>query len=99
MDVSSLAKAPWPAELVHVLRERHESLRETITNGVSQFGGDEQASIRGLLVWAELAWKQSARAQRVLPNIISPRRYHALADGWLAWRAARRAAAGKLRLS
>jgi phytoene synthase len=99
VDVSSLAKAPWPAALVNLLRQRHESLRATISKSVSQFAGDEQASIRGLLVWAELAWRLSWRAQRSLPNVILPRRYHALADGWHAWRAAHRASAGRLRLA
>ncbi len=99
VEVSSLAKAPWPTELVHLLRERHESLRETIASGVSQFGEDEQPSLRGLLVWAALAWRLSWRAQRALPNVILPRRYHALTDGWHAWRAAHRARAGRLRLA
>ena len=99
VDLSSLAKTPWPAALVNLLHERHESLRETISNGVSQFPGDEQASLRGLLVWAELAWRLSYRAQRVLPNIIRPRRYYALTDGWHAWRTAHRASAGRLRLA
>lgn len=99
VNVSSLAKAPWPRELVNLLRERHESLRETIASGVSQFGRDEQASLRGLLVWAALAWRLSWRAQRALPNIILPRRHHVLADGWHAWRAAHKASAGRLRLA
>jgi hypothetical protein len=81
------------------LRERHEALRATITERVGALGREEQSNHRGLLVWAALACRQSARAQRALPGIISPRRYHALADGWRAWQAARRAASGKLRLS
>ena len=99
VEVSSLAKPPWPASLATLLRERHEALREIIGESVAALGREEQAGYRGLLVWAALAWRQSVRAQRALPGIISPRRYHALADGWQAWRAARRAAAGKLRLS
>ncbi len=99
VEVSSLAKAPWPAALVNLLRERHESLRNTIAAGVAQFGRDEQASIRGLLVWAALAWRLSQRAQRALPHVLQPRQYHALADGWYAWRAAHRASAGRLRLN
>jgi 15-cis-phytoene synthase len=97
--VSSLAKPPWPGPLAALLRARHEALRATIGESVGALGREEQANYRGLLVWAALACRQSARAQRALPGIISPRRYHALADGWQAWRAARRAAAGKLRLS
>ena len=98
VDVASLAKAPWPAALVKLLCERHESLRKSIAGAVAQFGGHEQASIRGLLVWAELAWRLSWRAQRALPDVVVPRRYHAFADGWHAWRAAHRASAGSLRL-
>jgi 15-cis-phytoene synthase len=98
VEVSSLAKPPWPASLVTLLSERHEALRATIGECLGAISRQEQANFRGLLVWAALVWRQSARAQRALPNIISPRRYHAFADGWQAWRAARRAAAGKLRL-
>jgi len=97
--VSSLGKPPWPGPLVTLLRERHEALRATVGESIAAVGREEQAGFRGLLVWAALAWRQSARAQRSLPGIILPRRYHALADGWQAWRAARRSAAGKLQLS
>jgi phytoene synthase len=98
VEVKSLAKPPWPAPLVTLMRERHEALRATIGECLGALRREQQTEFRGLLVWAALAWKQSVRAQRALPNTISPRRYHALADGWLAWRAARRAAAGNLRL-
>ena len=99
VDVGSLAKPRWPAALETLLRQRHTTLRATIASAVSQFGRDEQAPIRGLLVWAALAYRLSWRAQRALPNVISPRRYHALSDGWHAWRAAHRATAGTLRLN
>jgi phytoene synthase len=99
VDASGLAKPPWPAPLSTLLRERHETLRATVGKSVSALAPDEQASFRGLLVWVALAWRQSARAERALPNIILPRRYHAFADGWQAWRAARRAGAGILRLT
>jgi phytoene/squalene synthetase len=99
VPVNGLAKPPWPAPLASLLRERHEALRATLGASLAGLGRDEQAGFRGLLVWASLAWQQSARAQRALPGIILPRRYHALADGWQAWRAARRSAAGKLQLS
>jgi phytoene/squalene synthetase len=98
VEVNSLAKPPWPAPLAKLLSERHQALRAAIAQSVGALGRDEQTAFRGLLVWAALAWRQSERAQRALPGIIFPRRYHALADGWQAWRAARRAAAGKLRL-
>jgi phytoene synthase len=99
LEVKSLAKPPWPAPLVTLVRERHEALRATLGECLAALGREQQREFRGLLVWVALTWKQSARAQRALPNTISPRRYHAFADGWLAWRAARRAAAGNLRLS
>jgi phytoene/squalene synthetase len=99
VDVHSIAKPPWPAALGTLLSQRHEGLRATIRDSVTALGREEQPRVRGLLVWAALAWRQSVRAQRALPNVIQPGRYHALADGWQAWRAARRAAAGKLRLS
>ena len=94
--IHSLAKPPWPAALRDLLRQRHEALQVTIRDSVNALGRDEQPRLRGLLVWAALAWRQSVRAQRALPDTIQPRRYHALADGWQAWRAARQAAAGKL---
>lgn len=99
VEVRSLAKPPWPAPLVTLVRARHEALRVTIGECLGALGREQQTEFRGLLVWTALAWKQSVRAQRALPNTILPRRYHAFADGWLAWRAARRAAAGNLRLS
>jgi phytoene/squalene synthetase len=99
VDVKSIAKLPWQAPLATLLRERHEALRATIGECLGALDREEQENFRGLLVWAALARKQSERAQRSLPNIILPRRYHAFADGWLAWRSARRATAGSLRLS
>jgi phytoene synthase len=97
--IHSLAKLPWPAALGTLLSQRHETLRATIRDSISALGREEQPRLRGLAVWVALAWRQSLRTQRALPNSIQPRRYHALVDGWQAWRAARRAAAGKLRLS
>lgn len=99
VEVSAVAKPPWPAPLAALLRERHEALRATIANSVSCLGRGEQANSRGLLVWAGLAWRSSRRAQRALPNTVAPGRYDALVDGWQAWRAARRAVAGNYRLS
>ena len=98
VDANSLAKLPWPAPLVTLLKERHEALRVIIASNVAAFAADEQIALRGLLVWVALTWRLSVRAERALPNGILPRRYDALADGWQAWRAARHAAAGKLRL-
>jgi phytoene synthase len=99
VDVHDLPKLPWPAALGTLLSQRHEALRAIIRDGVSALGREEQPELRGLLVWGALAWRQSVRAQRGLPSTIQPRRYDALADGWQAWRAARRASAGKFRLT
>jgi phytoene synthase len=98
-DVHSVAKPPWPAALGALLSQRHEALRAAIRASIHSLGSEEQPRLRGLLVWAALAWHQSVRGQRALPNVSQPGRYHALSEGWRAWRAARRAAAGKLRFS
>ena len=73
VEVNSLAKPPWPAPLATLLRGRHEALRATIGESLATFGREEQPNFRGLFVWAALAWRQSARVQRALPNIILPR--------------------------
>jgi phytoene/squalene synthetase len=98
VDANALVKLPWPAPLAALVKARHEALRATIAKGVAALMREEQTAQRGLLVWVALTWRLSTRAERALPNVILPRRYDALADGWQAWRAARRAAAGKLRL-
>jgi phytoene/squalene synthetase len=99
VDPSVVAKTPWPPALATLLRERHEALRATLASLISQFPPEAQTASRGLMVWAVLAWHQSWRAQRSLPNAILARRYHPLLDGWRAWRAARNATAGTLRLT
>ena len=98
IEPNALAKLPWPAPLATLLKERHQALRATLATHVATLAPEDQMASRGLLVWAALAWRLSMRAQRALPNVILPRRYDSLADGWQAWRTARRAAAGKLRL-
>jgi 15-cis-phytoene synthase len=98
IDANALVKLPWPAPLAALIKARNEALRATIAEGVVALIREEQMAQRGLLVWVALTWRFSTRAERALPNVILPRRYDALADGWQAWRAARRATAGKLRL-
>jgi len=98
VDANAFVKLPWPAPLAAFIKARHEALRATIAKGVAALTREEQMAQRGLLVWVALTWRLSTRAERALPNVILPRRYDALADGWQAWRTARRAAAGKLRL-
>ena len=98
VEPNALAKLPWLAPVAALLKERHEALRATVATSLAALPRDEQATLRGLLVWATLASRLSERAQRALPNAILPRRYDSLADGWQAWRAARRAAVGKFQL-
>jgi phytoene synthase len=99
VDVKAASQPPWPAPLVGLLRERHQALRASLSNSLAGFTSEEQAHFRGLMVWTALAWRQSVRAERALPNVSLPRRYHAFTDGWKAWRAARHAAAGNLTFS
>jgi 15-cis-phytoene synthase len=97
LEPNVFAKLPWPAPVATLLKDRHLALRATIATSVRGLAPEAQMASRGLLVWAALTWQLSVRAQRALPTVIPPRRYDALADGWQAWRAARRAASGKLR--
>jgi phytoene synthase len=98
VDPADLDRLPWPAALAAMLRERHEALRRTVAQSVASLTREEQPELRGLVVWAALAWQLSRRAQRALPNPIAARRYPPLAEGWRAWRAARGAMIGKFRL-
>ena len=98
VDVNSVAKPPWPAPLTSLVRERHNTLRAIIADSVAALGPEDQGRWRGLLVWAALARQSSLRAAEALPDVVLRRRYHALSDGWQAWRTARRAVAGTLRL-
>jgi phytoene synthase len=97
-DPSSLAKPPWPIPVVTLLRARHKTLQEEISSGLGSSTPDEQAALRGLMVWGALAWQASRRVQRDLPDISQPRRLDAVTDVWSAWRAARRATTGRFKL-
>jgi phytoene synthase len=91
----SVAQPPWPAELSGLVRDRHRELRAAIAASVNALARDTQAALRGLIVWAALACAQSVRAQALLPRASLARDHHAPLDGWRAWRAARRADAGR----
>ena len=96
---AALAASPWPEPLARTLRNRHEALRRELTALIATLAPESQQRARGLLVWAALSWRLSRRAQRALPHpppgasIAS-----ATAMNWRAWRAARAAASGRLRL-
>lgn len=90
-----LAQARWSMALAVLLRERHRELRGALAASVNALGAAAQAALRGLLVWAAVAASHSHRAQALLPRAITARDHHAPLDGWRAWRAARRADAGR----
>jgi phytoene synthase len=93
-----LAQPPWPGGLAALLRERHRQLRAALAASLAALAPAAQSDARGLIVWAALAASHSARAARDLPRASLAREHHAALDGWRAWRAARRAAAGNFRL-
>jgi len=94
----TLAQPPWPADLAALVRERHRQARAALAASVAALAPAEQAALRGLLVWAALACGHSRRAQRALPAALIPGDHHAPLDAWRAWRAARRADAGRFAL-
>ena len=94
-----LGVTPWPAQVAALVARRHEALRSVLASAVAALERRDQPALRGLLVWAALAARRSIRAQRSLPKSRLPQRSDALADGWLAWRAARRALAENFRLT
>lgn len=93
-----LVGTPHSTQLAALLRERHEALRSVLADSIRSLTPTAQPPLRGLLVWATMAWRRSRQLQRALPGSQRPQRLDALADAWHAWRAARHALAGKLRL-
>jgi phytoene synthase len=88
--VESLARPPWPAGLVELLRRRHRELRATLGDALEALAPALRPPLRGVIVWATMAGTASARAQERLPRESQPRDHHAPLDGWRAWRTARR---------
>jgi phytoene synthase len=99
VDTITLAKPPWPDALAEQLRSRHGSLRNNISRALVDVNREQQAAWRGLLVWVALAWRASQRAERALPERLSPGRFDAISDALFAWRIARRATIGQFRLN
>jgi 15-cis-phytoene synthase len=92
---AELARPPWSAVLAALVRARHRALRATLAASVNALAPTAQAELRGLVVWAAIVAAQSRRAEALLPAAPAERVPHAPLDGWRAWRAARRAAAGR----
>ena len=98
VDSAALSRPPWPEPLAVLLRTRQRALRRELQDCTAALTGQEQATLRGLLVWAQYAHRCSRQAERALPDPASPRRTGALGAAWQAWRGARGAARGRFRL-
>lgn len=99
IETSALTVTPCSAPLAALLSERHEALRSILTHLVAQVPRAAQPMLRGLLVWADVAWRRSRRTQSALPA--TPRRgsFPGVAGAWHGWIAARRAMNGRFRFS
>ncbi len=95
VEPENLTVAPYPPAVSVLLAERLTALRSILANAVGRVGATDQPALRGLLVWVALTWRRSLQAQRALPGPPVPRRSDALGDAWCAWRAGRRATAGR----
>jgi phytoene synthase len=89
-----LAQPPWPAPLAELLRARHRQLRAALSSHGGALLPAQRRSLRGFLVWATLVAAYSQRAEALLPQAPRPPGPQHFLDGWRAWQAARRAAAG-----
>jgi phytoene synthase len=91
----TLAHPPWSPGLAAVLAERYRAVRKALTSSIDALPPAAREALPGIIVWAALADRHCARAAQRLPQAPSRRDPHTLSDGWRAWRAARRAAAGR----
>jgi 15-cis-phytoene synthase len=93
-----LSTAHWGARLSALAREQHAQARVRLATAVAALAAHEQRALRALLVWSALAHAHSLRVSAALPRASSPGEHSTPLDGWRAWRSARRADAGTLRL-
>jgi phytoene synthase len=91
VEPRQLAQPPWLTPLAQLLAERQQALRRQLADSVAALPTARQPGLRGLLVWATLAAQLSSRAERALPQALSPGEDHGPLDGLRAWRAARQA--------
>jgi phytoene synthase len=87
------------SDLTALLRHSHLRARARLATAVAALQGPGQAALRGLMVWSALSYLHSQRASAALPRASLAREHHGMLDGIRAWRAARRAGAGNLRLA
>jgi len=95
VDPGVLAKPPWPNAVVEIVSARYRSLRVEIARALADVDTEQQPTLRGLLVWAALDCRWSARAEHALPDRVHPGRFDAITDAWFAWRVARKATIGR----
>jgi phytoene synthase len=92
---SEAMQQPYPPALAQLLAQRHQALRALMTTTLAALEVRLQMRLRGLLVWVVLSLRASSRAQSALPALHRSGGLTALADSWLAWRAARQASSGR----
>ena len=92
VEAAALATPPWPDTLCRLLRERQHGLREALAGArgaLAAMPAPVQRSLRGLVVWAQLARRLSHRIEQTLPHPVRGRAWSAMADAWSSWRTAR----------
>ncbi len=92
---AQLARPPWAPALASHIRQRHRELRLALAAAAGALAPAERPPLRALLVWTALAAARSHRAERRLPGALAAGEDQAPLDAWRAWRAARRADAGR----
>ena len=98
VETAALGRPPWPPGLAALLRARHAALRGRLGGAVATLTPGGQARLPGLMIWAALAHASSRRAERRLPQAHPGGDDSAVLDGYRAWRAARLAGEGRLKL-
>jgi 15-cis-phytoene synthase len=91
-----LAANSFGMALTELLQRRHREVRTALAGGIAALAPSEQTALPALLVWATIVMLQSQRVGAALPRATCAGDHHAPLDGWRAWRAARRAQAGRL---
>ena len=96
---AELARSSFGAALTELVQRRHCEARGVLAAHIGALAPLEQTALRALLVWATIVMLQSRRVAAALPRATCAGDHPAPLDGWRAWRAARRAQAGRLLLT